>query len=130
MGWCCFHLGISVTEVRVAGFRRAKSVAAACFAWRNGPTPLRSRFGTDWADNRERHLRYFITFACYGQRVHGDVDGMVDRRQNQIGRPFVVSNRARARAERTLMDQVPYSMDGARRDAVLGAIREVCSHRG
>jgi len=28
------------------------------------------------------------------------------------------------------MDQVPYSMDGIRRDAVLAAIREVCSHRG
>ena len=28
------------------------------------------------------------------------------------------------------MDQVPYPMDGVRRDAVLAAIREVCSHRG
>jgi len=28
------------------------------------------------------------------------------------------------------MDQMPYSMDGPRRNVVLAAIREVCSHRG
>ncbi len=81
-------------------------------------------------DNGRYNLRYFITFLCYGQRVHGDVSGTVDRRHNQIGKPILGSNRARARAERALMDQMAYSMDGACRDVVLAAIREVCSHRG
>jgi REP element-mobilizing transposase RayT len=54
----------------------------------------------------------------------------MDRHNNQIGRPLIGSNRARAKAERNLMDELPYSMDGIRRDAVLVAIREVCAHRG
>lgn len=62
--------------------------------------------------------------------MHGDVGGTVDREHNQVGRPIVGSNRARARAERELMEQEAYFMDGLRRDAVLEAIREVCGHRG
>jgi|GEM_PF-3341019 len=33
-------------------------------------------------------LRYFITFACYGSRLHGDESGSVDRGQ---GAPWLCS---------------------------------------
>ena len=32
-------------------------------------------------------MRYFITFARYGARLHGDESGSVDRRHNLVGRP-------------------------------------------
>ena len=37
---------------------------------------------------------------------------------------------ARAAFEAELMDQAPYHLDQIRRDAVLGAMQEVCVHRG
>ena len=37
------------------------------------------------ATARERFLTYFITFACYGARLHGDESGSVDRRDNLVG---------------------------------------------
>lgn len=73
---------------------------------------------------------YFITFATYGNWLHGDEAGSVDRQHNVFGTLVVKPNSLRENFERERMDQPPYEMDSARREVVLTAIREVCAHRG
>jgi hypothetical protein len=76
-----------------------------------------------------RPLAYFITFSCYGARLHGAVDGSVDITHNQPGTPFLPANPERQSAEVERMDQPPFTMDAARRSIVLRTIREVCEFR-
>src|ERR1035441_7068704 len=73
---------------------------------------------------------YLITFACYGGHLHGGISASVDRGHNAPGTPILEVDSARAAFEAGLMDQAPYHLDQIRRDAVLGAIQEVCMHRG
>lgn len=87
------------------------------------PRLLRSGNGTP-------HMRYFITFVCYGAHFHGDEAGSVDRDHNQHGTRFADPSPVRIVVERQLMDQAPYRLDKSRRAAVLQAIHEVCEHRG
>jgi REP element-mobilizing transposase RayT len=75
-------------------------------------------------------MRYLITFACYGARLHGDQSGSVDRRHNLFGARLLNPDSQRLTAERRAMLQDPYVMDGAGRAAVLAAIQQHCAHRG
>jgi REP element-mobilizing transposase RayT len=75
-------------------------------------------------------LRYFITFTCYGARLHGDESGSVDRRQNLVGSRLLAPDAKRVMAERRAMLQYPYVLDEADRAVVLVAIRKHCAHRG
>ncbi|MBS1825492.1 MAG: transposase [Acidobacteria bacterium] len=75
-------------------------------------------------------MRYFVTFSCYGARLHGDESGSVDRWHNLYGGRVVEADAQRAEAERLSMDQPAYVMDGERRVVVLQAVAEVCKHRG
>src|ERR1039457_5365640 len=75
-------------------------------------------------------MRYFITFACHGARLHGDESGSVDRRHNLPGSRGLEADPQRASAARQSMKQVPYSLDRDGRAPVLEAPREVCLHRG
>jgi REP element-mobilizing transposase RayT len=75
-------------------------------------------------------LRYFITFACYGARLHGDEAGSVDRDNNQVGNPWLAPDSNRAAAEQRSMLQEPYLMDQAERATVLIAVQEHCACRG
>lgn len=75
-------------------------------------------------------MRYFITFACYGEHLHGDESGSVDRRHNVPGSRLLEAAPHRALGERQRMDQAPYLLDQNSRTVVLKALREVCSHRG
>jgi REP element-mobilizing transposase RayT len=75
-------------------------------------------------------MRYFITFTCYGAHLHGDEPGSVDRSHNVPGSRLAEPNPERAAVKREQMDQAPYLLDQSRRATVLGAIREVCLHRG
>jgi hypothetical protein len=52
-------------------------------------------------------LRYFITFACYGGRPHGDEVGSVDRYHNLIGSPLLEPDSKRVMAERRKMRHDP-----------------------
>ena len=72
---------------------------------------------------------YFITFTTYGQWLHGDAAGSVDRQNNVFGTLVVKPNPLRENLERERLEQPPYEMDAARRDLVLAAIREVCTYR-
>ena len=74
-------------------------------------------------------MTYLITFACYGCRLHGEEPGSVDPAHNQPGSAALEAYPARVAAERERMDQAPYYLDRIRRDVVMEAIREVCSHR-
>ena len=75
-------------------------------------------------------MRYFITFACYGEHLHGDESGSVDRRHNLPGSRLLEADPQRASAERQRMKQAPYLLDRDSRAAVLEALREVCRQRG
>jgi len=75
-------------------------------------------------------LRYFITFACYGARLHGDESGSVDRRHNLVGSRLLEPDAERVMAERREMLQDPYVLDEAARQLVLGAIQRHCAYRG
>ena len=75
-------------------------------------------------------MRYFITFACYGARLHGDESGSVDRHHNQVGSRRLAPDAERVMAERREMLQDPYVLDEAARPVVLAAIQRHCAYRG
>jgi REP element-mobilizing transposase RayT len=75
-------------------------------------------------------MRYFITFSCYGARVHGNEDGSVDRGHRLFGGPVAEPDAARAEAEKGLMDQAPYLLDAATRACVLESLCENCDYCG
>jgi REP element-mobilizing transposase RayT len=81
-------------------------------------------------EGTSKHLRYFITLACYGAHVHGDAAGTVDLRHNVFGSRVVDEDQRRAEAERSQMEQQPYLLTAEAREVVLIAIREVCVTRG
>src|SRR4029079_9042541 len=73
------------------------------------------------ATARERCLRYFITFACYGARLHGDESGSVDRQHNLAGSRLLEPDAERVMAERRDMLQDPYVLAEGARPVVLAA---------
>ena len=75
-------------------------------------------------------LAYLLTFTCYGARLHGDEFGSVDRNHNTPGTPFLPSNPLRVASEQKRAKQKAHRMDARIRSLCLGAIQEVCSHRG
>jgi REP element-mobilizing transposase RayT len=75
-------------------------------------------------------LRYFITFSCYGARLHGDELGSVDRNHNVVGSRVLDANPQRVLAESQRMLQEPYVLDQASRAVVLASLQQHCSHRG
>ena len=73
---------------------------------------------------------YFLTFACYGTRIHGSEKGSVDRNHNAFGSPFLPANRERVRAERGRMRESSARLDERARSIALEAIRDACALRG
>ena len=74
-------------------------------------------------------MTYFLTFSCYGARLHGDESGSVDPQHRIPGHRLLEPNRARVLSEQNRMSQVPYVMDELRRALVLDAILEHCEYR-
>ncbi len=66
-------------------------------------------------------MRYFVTFACCGARLHGD---------NLVGSRLLEPDAQRLMTERREMLQDPYVLDEAGRAVVLVAIQRHCAHRG
>ena len=75
-------------------------------------------------------MTYLITFACYGCHLHGAEAGSVDLAHNLPGAPILEGDSARLAFAGQRMDQPPYYLDQVRRDTVLKAIQDVCTHRG
>ena len=74
-------------------------------------------------------VAYFITFSCYGRRLHGDDRGSVDGSTNAFGEEFLAPSLGRQLAEGERLRWPPMSLDMDHRLAVDAAIREVCKHR-
>jgi REP element-mobilizing transposase RayT len=69
---------------------------------------------------------YFLTFTCYGVRLHGDVRGSVDRkRPPPLGR-YSPENPRRFRYEQRVMTAEPASLSEPEREVVLEEIRRTC----
>jgi REP element-mobilizing transposase RayT len=81
------------------------------------------------ASSDNRPLAYFLTFSCYGVRLHGDERGSVDRDRNAFDTPFIDSQPAREKAERKRMKQDQYPLDEHRRVVLRDTVQEVCAHR-
>ncbi|HEY6351796.1 MAG TPA: transposase [Candidatus Angelobacter sp.] len=75
-------------------------------------------------------MRYLITFACYGGRLHGDESGSVDRYHNLVGSRLVQPDPERVLEERRRMLQEAYVLDEQSRAVVVAALRNHCAHRG
>ena len=75
-------------------------------------------------------LAYFITFSCYGCRLHGDAPYSVDRQHATVDGPFVEPSEQVRTASANAMTQEPYKLDETRRRLVVESIHEVCRYRG
>ena len=75
-------------------------------------------------------MNYFLTFSCYGQRLHGDSKGSVSRDRNVPGSPLIEQNEGRVTWEGRKMGQEPYVLDASRRAHVLAALQQRCQDRG
>src|SRR5262245_14969973 len=74
-------------------------------------------------------ITVFISWTCYGQWLHGDTRGSVDKTHNIVGEELLSPDLTRRSVEEERLSQPPYFMDASRRRLVLAAIREVCDHR-
>lgn len=86
----------------------------------------------DYIDFQDRRspLAYFITFSCYGARLHGDERGTKDRRKyNKYGEPVIPPTPKWSEREILLLKNPPVKLDGRQRPAVESAITEVCTFR-
>ncbi len=72
---------------------------------------------------------WFITFSCYGARLHGSESGSVDRDHNAPGTPMLPVDARRQRVERSQMREAPASLSSAARTTALAAIRDACAYR-
>jgi hypothetical protein len=74
-------------------------------------------------------LAYFITFSCYGARLHGDERGSVDRNHNGYGAPLLPADPERVRAMADRMREPTYELDEGRGRLVGRALAEVAVYR-
>jgi len=75
-------------------------------------------------------LAYFITFSCYGNWLHGDARGSVDRKHHRYGDDLVPADDTLKAARQALRNDSPYRLDEPRRQAVLQAIVAITVKRG
>ncbi len=73
---------------------------------------------------------FFVTLSAYGNRLHGDERGSVDRRTNTFMEPPLDADGERVAAERALMAWPPFVFDARTRSEIEAAIAEVCAFRG
>ena len=71
---------------------------------------------------------YLLTFACYGERLHGDERGSVDPAHNGWRTPYIDANPNRQRFEQQLMPSGRAHLSADSRDIVLAAIQSVTEH--
>src|SRR5438552_16443471 len=81
--------------------------------------------------DRNEPLAYLITFRCYGTWLHGDERSSIDRRNyNRYGTPDMPTNKKLLADEKSALKTTAFALDGAQRNVVEMAIREVCEYRG
>jgi len=72
---------------------------------------------------------YFITWSCYGHRLHGDVRGSVDRDDNQFNTPLLEHRPGLVEFERSMLKQEPVTLDKREREIVSACIERHCQIR-
>jgi REP element-mobilizing transposase RayT len=75
-------------------------------------------------------LAYFLTWSCYGTRLHGDERGTVDDDHNEFDSPPLPTNSARRAYEEELLRTTPVILTDDMRIAVSSVIRRHCEIRG
>lgn len=75
-------------------------------------------------------LAYFITFTCYGARLHGNPNGSVERLRDGGGVRELAIDRPREQHERSLLVAGPASLEASQRQFVASAIEGVAEFRG
>lgn len=74
-------------------------------------------------------LAYYITWSCYGTRLHGDPRGTVDRNHNTPNTPFLAEDRTRNVHASERMSGPPYVLSNPARIVVEEVIRKHCQIR-
>ncbi len=74
-------------------------------------------------------LGYFLTFATYGRRLHGDQRGSVDREHHQPGTPMLDPSTLHEQLVADRMRTAPVLLAPAARRVVEDTVREVCQFR-
>ena len=74
-------------------------------------------------------LAYFLTWTCYGTRLHGHPEGSVDREHNIPHTPFLSPDAHREASNRVLMTGPIYVLSNEARDLVTETIRKHCQLR-
>jgi REP element-mobilizing transposase RayT len=77
----------------------------------------------------EAPAAYFLTFSCYGTRLHGDSRGTVDRYANAPGTAVLPTSGRREGFEKYLLKDYPITLDMNQQRLVLDAIRRHCEVR-
>jgi hypothetical protein len=75
-------------------------------------------------------LGYFLTWTCYGERLHGDDRGSFDDRNNTVDSPPIPPNPEWRAWEAEAMTGAPVSMDERARRIVHDTIIAHCRLRG
>ncbi len=75
-------------------------------------------------------LAYFLSWTCYGQRLHGDERGSVDRLHNRPGTPLLDPDPAREVAAAVRMRSGCISLSDEMRKTVDQSIVDFCDERG
>jgi len=75
-------------------------------------------------------VTYLITFACYGNHLHGTEPGSVDRLHHIYRSPLACADAGRLSNEQAPLRETPYSIRPEQRSVVLQSMKEVCLHRG
>jgi hypothetical protein len=74
-------------------------------------------------------VAFFITFRAYGTWLPGDARGSIGWRQNATGSPPLQTDKSLELRSRGRLKGGAANFDAASRNAILEAIREVCSAR-
>jgi REP element-mobilizing transposase RayT len=75
-------------------------------------------------------LAYHLTWTCYGQWLHGDARGYVDRAHRTPGAPYEHNHPERYNAAATRMKEEAVWLSDSQRKTVARAIREGCRYCG
>jgi REP element-mobilizing transposase RayT len=80
--------------------------------------------------NHSPPLAYFLTWTCYGQRLHGDERGSVDHEHNIRGTAYLPPDALRFEAERTLMRSPRFALTDEMRQVADPALYATADEAG
>lgn len=91
-------------------------------------SPKRKR-GELEAKSMAEVIAYFISWSCYGTRLHGDSRGTVDREHNTPHTPYLAEDEERLLRARDRMTHAPFMLTAPAREVVDATIKKHCEIR-